>query len=170
MSNKSDNSADTQQRLSTAQWVLERHLAWIAAAEVKVGVIVTIITALLGILAAIFGVSGSAGWGSCIHIFIAGTVGAGMVGLFCAAMAVLPRTRGPDSLLFFGSVAQQDSASYSKKFRQATDEELLVDWIDQIHRNAEIARDKHKWVRRSMNSSFITALLWIVTIYLLLKP
>lgn len=37
-----------KERLQTAQWVLERNLAWIAAAEVKVGVIVAIDTAMLG--------------------------------------------------------------------------------------------------------------------------
>ncbi|WP_233099873.1 hypothetical protein, partial [Acidovorax sp. IB03] len=36
------------ERLQTAQWVLERNLGWIAAAEVKVGVIVAIDTAMLG--------------------------------------------------------------------------------------------------------------------------
>lgn len=36
------------ERLKAAQWVLERNLAWVAAAEVKVGVIVAIDTAMLG--------------------------------------------------------------------------------------------------------------------------
>jgi hypothetical protein len=41
-----------QLRLPTAQWIFERHLAWIAAAEVKVGAIVTIIASMLGDLVA----------------------------------------------------------------------------------------------------------------------
>ncbi len=43
-----------KERLLIAQWVLERNLSWIAAAEVKVGVIVAIDTALLGSLGAAF--------------------------------------------------------------------------------------------------------------------
>ena len=42
------------ERLQTAQWVLERNLGWIAAAEVKVGAIVAIDTAMLGGLGAAF--------------------------------------------------------------------------------------------------------------------
>lgn len=40
--------------LQTAQWVLERNLGWIAAAETKVGVVVAIDTAMLGGLGAAF--------------------------------------------------------------------------------------------------------------------
>lgn len=35
-----------EERLQIAQWILERNLAWIAAAEVKVGVIVAIDVAM----------------------------------------------------------------------------------------------------------------------------
>jgi len=44
-----------KERIITAQWVLERNLAWIAAAEVKVGVVVAINTAMLGGLGASYG-------------------------------------------------------------------------------------------------------------------
>ena len=40
-------------RLTTAQWILERNLAWIAAADAKVAIIVTINVAMLGGLAGI---------------------------------------------------------------------------------------------------------------------
>jgi hypothetical protein len=93
-----------------------------------------------------------------------------VLGLFCAAMAILPRTRGPrDSLLFFGPVAAQDAPSYSARFREATDELLLADWTDQIHRNAEIAREKYSWVRRSICWSFLAAIPWVIAVCLLVK-
>ncbi len=60
----------TKDRLAIAQWVLERHLAWIAAAEVKVGVIVALDTALLGGLAAAFGVSEISARGAWAYLFI----------------------------------------------------------------------------------------------------
>lgn len=170
MADKENGTADTHARLETAQWVLDRHLAWIAAAEVKVGVIVAINTALLGGLAAAFGASDSEARVAWTYLFTLVAAGAAVVGLFCAAMAVLPRTNGPrDSLIFFGPVAAQDAATYGMRFRQATDEQLLADWTDQIHRNAEIARDKYAWVRRSMYWSFIAALPWIAAIGLLVK-
>jgi hypothetical protein len=159
MANKENNAPDTQQRIATAQWVLERNLAWIATAEIKVGVIVAIDTALLGGLAAAFGASDSAARTVWTYLFILVAAGAAVLGLFCAAMAVLPRTSGPkNSLLFFGTIAAQDATTYSTRFNQATDEQLLADWTDQIHRNAQIAHDKYAWVRKSMVWSFVAAI------------
>lgn len=157
-------------RLALAQWVFERHLAWIAAADVKVGVVVAIDTALLGGLAAAFGAAESAAKIPWTYLFTLAATGATICSLFCAAMAVLPRTRGPEnSLLFFGKVANFDVGTYVERFHDATDDELLADWTAQIHRNAEIARDKYKWVYKSMCWSFFAALPWIAAIGMLVK-
>jgi hypothetical protein len=45
----------TKDRLATAQWVVERNLAWIAAADAKVAIVVALNTAMLGDLAGAFG-------------------------------------------------------------------------------------------------------------------
>jgi Family of unknown function (DUF5706) len=170
MDRKGDNATSAQARLTTAQWVLERNLAWIAAADVKVGVIVAINTALLGGLAAAFASSDTAARVAWTYFFTLTAAGSAVIGLFCSAMAVLPRTTGPkDSLLFFGPIAARDAAAYGEKFSKATEEELLADWTNQIHRNAEIARDKYTWVRRSMYWSFLAAAPWILSIALLVK-
>jgi hypothetical protein len=157
-------------RLQVAQWVLERNLAWIAAAEVKVGVIVAIDTAMLGGLGATF--SGADGgirtaWAWLFTIIAAIALGAG---LMCAAMAVLPRVTGPEkSLLFFGRIGPCADAEYIEKFKNATDAELLNDWTAQIHRNAEIACDKFAWVRKGMWWSFLSVLPWFSAIIALLS-
>lgn len=170
MTAPNNRTTDIQQRLTTAQWVFERHLTWIAAAEVKVGVIVAIDTALLGGLAAAFSASESATRSAWAIFFTLMAAGFGALGLFCAAMVVLPRTNGPNSsLLFFGPIAAQDAASYGEQFNKATDEQLLMDWTDQIHRNAQIARDKYEWVRKSMWWSFLAAALSLIAISLLVK-
>jgi hypothetical protein len=170
MTDKGSIVPDTQQRIAIAQWIFERHLAWIAAAEVKVGVIVAIDTALLGGLAAAFGASECAARTMYTYFFTLVAAGAAILGLFCSAMAVLPRTNGPkNSLLFFGPIAAQDAASYGTRFKQATDEQLLEDCTDQIHRNAQIACDKYAWVRRSMILSFFAAFSWVFAIALLVK-
>ncbi|CAG9180622.1 Pycsar system effector family protein [Cupriavidus pinatubonensis] len=161
---------DLSVRLSTAQWVLERHLAWIAAAEVKVGVIVAIDTGLLGGLAAAFGASDTAARILWTYLFTLGAAGAVVLGLVCAALAVMPRTGGPiDSLLFFGPIAKQTPSVYGSRFREATDAQLLADWTNQIHRNAEIASAKYLWVRRSIGWSFAAVIPWIAAIGLLVK-
>jgi len=157
-------------RLITAQWALERNLAWIAAAEVKVGVIVAIDTAMLGGLGVAFSAADNATRSAWAWLFTIAAVVALGSGLFCAAMAVLPRVTGPkNSLVFFGRVATIDSADYVDQFKMATDAALLEDWTAQIHRNAQIACDKFAWVRKSMLWSFLSVLPWFSAIVVLLK-
>lgn len=155
-------------RLQTAQWILERNLAWIAAAEVKVGVIVAIDIAMLGGLGAAFSEADAvSAWGY-VYAFLAAATLAG--GLICAAMTVIPRVTGPkESMVFFGGIAKLDGVSYVDRLRQMTDTQLLEDWAAQIHRNAEIARDKFGWVRAGMLWSFISVLPWFGAIFELVK-
>lgn len=161
--------SDERDRIQIAQWVLERNLSWIAAAEVKVGVIVAIDTAMLGGLGVAFGNGDSAthtGWALFFTIAAFITLCAA---LFCASMAVLPRISGPEkSLLFFGRIGQCVDAEYLDKFKKASDTDLLNDWIAQIHRNAQIACDKFAWVRKSLWWSFLSVPLWLPAIITLL--
>lgn len=162
--------SNDKDRLLTAQWVLERNLAWLTAAEIKVGVIVAINSALLGSLGAAFGGSDAANRTTWAYLLatIAGI--AAIIGVICSAMAVLPRTEGPEkSLLFFGRIKNLDETTYTEKFKNATDTQLLEDWTAQIHRNAEIACGKYAWVRVSMYWSFFSLIPWLPAIIMFLK-
>ncbi len=157
-------------RLQTAQWVLERNLAWIAAAEVKVGVIVAIDTAMLGALGAAFSAADGVARTVWAWLLTIGAVVALGSALFCAAMAVLPRVSGPaNSLLFFGRVGPCAEVDYVENFKEATDAALLEDWTAQIHRNAQIACNKFSWVRKSMWWSFLSVMPWFSAIVTLLN-
>lgn len=158
--------ADTREKLATAQWVFERMLGWIAQAEIKVGIVVTIDIAMLGGLAAAFSDAGEKTcWMYALSII---SVALAVAGLACAAFSVLPRLDGPErSLLYFGRVAGMQRADYLARFKQMSDEDMLDDWLDQIHRNAEIAKLKHMWVRRAMEWSFLSAIAWAIAIALL---
>lgn len=159
-----------KERIVTAQWVLERNLAWIAAAEVKVGVIVAIDTAMLGALGASYTAVDKAAHTTWTFLFTSVALFALGAGLFCTAMAVLPRVTGPSkSLLFFGRVSAYQEADYKEEFKSATDAEILEDWTAQIHRNAQIARDKFSWVRSGMYWSFLSLLPWFAAIASLLS-
>lgn len=157
-----------KERLLTAQWMLERQLNWISAADVKVGVVVAIDTAMLGGLAAAFASTQEhTGWAIATCILALGLSG---VGLFCAALAVFPRLDGPpDSMLFFGKVAAMKPSDYMTKLVQAPDEDLLSDWAMQIHRNAMIAKMKHGWVKLAVLWSFFSTPFWIAAVALLVK-
>ena len=156
-------------RLQIAQWILERNLAWVAAAEVKVAVIVTIDMALLGSIGAAYSAATPAArvahadlfWTISAAIFVA-------TGIVCAAMAVLPRLKGPtESLVFFGYIRSLPESEYLERFKSASESRLLEDWVAQIHRNAQIAHEKFSWVRRSMWLSFLSVIPWAVAIRML---
>lgn len=162
--------ASDRDRLLVAQWVLERNLAWVAAAEVKVGVIVAIDTALLGSVGAAYASADAIARTPWAYVWAVGAGVAAAAGIFCAAMAVLPRLNGPArSLVFFGRVGTLDEAEYLEKFRNASEAQLLEDWAAQIHRNAQIACEKFSWVRASMYWSFISVVPWFAAILTLLR-
>jgi Family of unknown function (DUF5706) len=156
------------EKLKTAQWLLERNLSWIAAAEVKVGVVVAIQIAMLGGVATAFSIAVSkTSWA---YGFTAGAVASSIIAMACAAAAVLPRLDGPKrSLLFFGRIKELTAADYRDQFLKATNAQLLDDWLEQIHRNAEIAHTKHVWVRKAMGWAFFSAIPWICAIGALVK-
>ena len=113
------------ERLQTAQWVLERNLGWIAAAETKVGVVVAIDTAMLGGLGAAFSSAEVAVrtqyWAFLLTMSAAMLLG---VGLCFAAMAVLPCVSGPSkSLLFFARVGSRTDFDYISHFKSVSVDE-----------------------------------------------
>lgn len=160
------------ERLRMAQWILERNLSWISAAEVKTGIIVTIDTAMLGAVAVAFSslppVDRTTGAGVAAVLAAIPLVAA----IFFAALVVLPRVEGPDtSFVFFGKVAKnnEQSADYDVSFRAASTDNFLEDCLAQIHRNAQIASEKFKWVRSSMICTFLAVLPWAVALGMLAR-
>jgi len=155
-------------RFSTAQWILERQLGWIASADSKVGVVVAIQTAMLGGLAAAFGMATHRTEWALITTVAAAICS--IAALICTAFALFPRTDGPKkSLLFFGCICKLEPPAFKEQLRSATDMDLLEDCSDQIHRNAEIAGVKHRWVQNALIWSFCSAPSWIIAIRLLLQ-
>lgn len=162
--------ASDPEKLAHARWVLERNLHWIAAAEVKVGIVIAIDTGLLGALAAALNGNRADGHYYLAHIstFLAAVFLA--FAIFCAAMTVLPRTAGPtSSMIFFGPIASKSKADYQHDFDCADTAALLTDCTAQIHRNAEIAAQKFRWVRHAMQWSFAAAPFWAAAIATLVR-
>ncbi|PKO49184.1 MAG: hypothetical protein CVU31_01530 [Betaproteobacteria bacterium HGW-Betaproteobacteria-4] len=155
-----------QERFKFAQWLLERQIGWIAIADVKIGVIIAIQTAMAGGLAAALGfVPQKTEWA--ILFTVAAFVCA--IGAFvCASQALFPRTDGPEkSMIFFGRICSEPRPDFIGKFRAATELELLEDCAAQVHRNAEIAAEKHHWVKNALIWSFLSAPPWVIAIVLL---
>jgi hypothetical protein len=161
--------SENSSRLQTAQWVIERQLAWIVAADAKVAVVVAIDTAMIAALATAFAAAKSATpWAIALSLTAALLT---VVAMACAATSLLPRTSGPQSsFLYFGTIARSPPADYVEAFSKASVDELLHDWALQIHRNAEIAARKHLLVRRAVGWSFAGAFAWVFAIGLLVRP
>jgi hypothetical protein len=159
-----------KEKLTHARWVLERNLHWIAASEVKIGVVIAIDTGLFGALAAAFNGSKVVGHYYLAHVstFFAAMLLA--TAIICGAMTIMPRTGGPpSSMIFFGRIAAKSKANFEHEFNQAAPADLLGDCLAQIHRNAEIAAEKFRWVIASMRWSFAAVPFWLVAIATLVK-
>lgn len=161
-------STETE-RLQTAQWVLERNLAWIAAADVKVGVIMAIDTGMLGGLGAAFSAS-NVKMQTCWAVLftVTATILLGL-GLITAARATFPLIQGPaKSLVFFGRIRHLAEPDYINEFKTATVQQLLDDWSAQIHCNAQIADKKFTLVRQAMLFSFLAIIPWFAGVFILM--
>lgn len=107
---------NSNEQLKFAQWVLERNLGWVAA-EIKAGFIVAIDSAMLGVLASSYNsdkllehTSFSCWSSACASLLLA-------IGVFCAAMTVLPRVNGPiSSNIFFGNISKKSAKDFSVNF------------------------------------------------------
>lgn len=156
------------ERIEHARWILERNIGWIAQAEVKVAVIISLDAAMVSALAAAYTANNSkTAWAILLSV-LCGLV---MLGAFVSCfMVVKPRVKGPEtSFVFFGKVVKKDRVAFSSDFATAAPSQFLLDLTDQIHRNAEIACEKHGWVRLAAMWSFAAGAFWIPSVALLVK-
>lgn len=159
---------ESKSRIEVAQWILERNLGWIAAADIKVGVIVGINTAMGGGLAAAYNDADHKTLLAVCLTVLASILG--VLSVLFAAMAVLPHVNGPKkSLIFFGCISMLDREEYSLNLKKASEEDLLDDLGRQIHRNAEIAREKYICLGKSMRLALVFAATWAASLFLLVR-
>lgn len=154
---------ENNNRLSNLEWIFERQLYWIAASEIKTAAIITVAIGMLGALASAFTLNTSH---SCIAQMLSiGVASLLILSLIFAGMVILPRLDGPvNSLLFFGSISKSSRKGYVSKLISCTDDDLITDFANQIHRNAEVAQIKHQWAARALLTVFLTAIPWVITL------
>lgn len=161
---------DLKRTTDNAKWLFERTLGWIATADVKVGVVVALDTAMLGGLAAAFAASDPSVRTAWTHLATISSAAGLVVATFCAAMAAIPRMLGPiASNIYFARIAEKSESQYADDFKKLYEEDFLHDLAVQIHRNSQIATAKHVWVRKGLIWSFLAAMPWVAAIALLVK-
>ena len=146
---------------------LARQLQWIGAADTKATFAFTLVTAMLGVLAAIAPRS-PAEWTVTPAVFASLAALLGVVALLFVSFASFPRTKGPPgSLVYCGGVARRSASEFKGAVDSLSVEEYVADLASQCHRNAEIAMQKFVWVQRALLCLYISVLPWALTLWLL---
>lgn len=146
------------------QYILDKQLEWISAADSRLALVLPLSTAMLGALAA-YATTPSAwtlmsGIPAAFAIFFLS-----MSIVFCAC-ASFPRTDGTKgSLVFFGGIVSRDVAQFRSAVKAAQKNDFYEDLVGQCHINAQIAATKFTWVKRGMASMLAAMLPWALAIY-----
>jgi hypothetical protein len=147
------------------KWLLEKQIAWIAAADSKVAVLGPLPLAMMAISLSDAYVAGmDFSWQ---HIPLAASTLFLCVSLFYSKATLSPRLNGPkQSNVFFGQIAKSSASEFRAILNQTSKESWKHDLIDQIHRNACIADNKHKNVQRAIFWLTIASPIWLLSILL----
>ena len=87
-----------------------------------------------------------------------------------AIVALAPRLRPPkdtSSVLYFGSIAQIDLKSFSKKVRKMKSGDYTQDLTQQIHVSSTIARKKHRALADSLYLMVFSLIPWSIALLLM---
>lgn len=148
-----------------AKWTLERQLNWIAAAEVKIGFVISLDLAMLAALGAVYANVESPSPG--LGILLLATTALLICSVLSAICTFKPTLSGPErSLIFFGKIASMTQQEFKDVFIKQTEIDRLEDHVFQIHRNAEIALIKHKGVTNSIRWGVLALPLWTSSVFI----
>lgn len=158
------SSDDLEVAICRAESVLARLLEWGRAADARLGFILPLSTAMLGVLAALSPSPGSWSMFAGIMSAFAGFFLFLSVGF--SALSSFPRTNGPlGSMIYFRGITAKERAQYEQAFRALTNEEYLTDLVRQCHRNAQIAERKFTWIQRSIACLYVASVPWTLGIF-----
>ncbi len=144
---------------------LARLLDWAQAADNKISPVLSIATFMLGVMAAI---------APDLHALslakiLSGTLAAIalLLTLLCLFLVTFPRTTGPkNSLIFFDRINNIDVTEFAQKVAALQEVDYIDDLVRQCHRNAHIAGEKFKHLKRALLTLFIAIVPWVIFIYL----
>lgn len=146
--------------------VLSLQLNWIKSADNKIPPIFAINTAMLGVIAALIPDINS--WDINSAIFTSMSIAPIVGSIICLALTTFPRLSGPKgSVVFFSGIASRTEDAYIAEISDLTVEALNKDMLQQIYRNAEIAKSKYTYIKKSMILSFSSIPLWFISVWYL---
>ncbi len=155
---------DLDQLIEVQEASLVRLLEWIRAVDTKVSVVMSVCTAMLGVLAALAPPIDSE-WLLVSCMFVLGGA-CPFCGLVLCCRATFPILAGPQrSLIYFGGIAERTFAQYTDDLRTFARRQYFQDLSMQCHRNAEIAKQKYSFVRRALLWMYCGVVPWLFIVY-----
>lgn len=155
----------TKETIARAELNLQRKLEWISRYDTRITFVAGVAIAMLGVLANASGLMSK--W-TCGAYLSFGTAAALLIiSLGCVYFAQKPRVLAPNqSLLFFGTISKMDFTSFSKQFKNTSDEDYLDDLLHQIHINSIVLCDKFTYLKYSILLIGLSTIPWGISIYL----
>lgn len=156
-----------ERRIETLERLLDRQLAWVAAANDRIATPLSLSTAMLGVIAALAPTK-AAEW-TLLQGLLSALAGLGLLScLACCALAIFPRTAAPhDSLVYFGGITTRDRDAFAAEVARRTPSEHIADLGQQVHVNASIAQAKFRLVQRAILVLILSVPPWLGALSLL---
>ena len=150
--------------IENLQYILDKQLAWISAADSRLSLVLPLSTAMLGALAVY--ATGPSSWTLIAGIPAAFAIFFLSLSIIFCTCASFPRTDGTKgSLIFFDGITSRDLSQFKSLVKSTQKADLLEDLSEQCHINAQIASAKFTWVKRGMASLLTAMLPWSFSIY-----
>ncbi len=160
----SEGDWSAREQLEAAEKRLDRLLDWVGRSDTKFSIVLGVDTGMLGFLAT------SAPSGT---VPVAAIIFAALSVLLLVASLVFiyrgtyPRTKGPSrSLVYFGSIAEEDLRDLKQRFLACGKEDHLDDVLEQVHRNSEILNIKFTELQKAYRCLLVAVIPWAITLYL----
>lgn len=154
------------ERIKMLETTLARLLQWIAAAESRIALVLSLDTAMLG-ATALFAPSPKV-WTTITAVAGALALVALVLSFISLALATFPRTDGPkQSLVYFGGISERDGPQFLNDTQALTKQNYIEDLASQCHRNGVIASKKFAYVRRAQIALFCEVAPWVATLFLI---
>ncbi len=143
---------------------LLRLLDWIKSADARIRLILPLVTAMLGTIAAL--VPKFELWSVFSGICVSFSVFFLLLSILSVAIASFPRTNGPKgSMIFFSGINNRELRQFKNDVNFFDEEKYQDDLMEQCYINAQIAQIKFVWVKKSMICLFLSSLPWFLSIY-----
>ncbi len=155
------------ERIALLETNLSRQLQWISWSDTKTAFTFSLTAAMVGLLAAVSPKHIDL-WSTSQAVSASFTVAGAAAALIFLSLATFPRTDGPKgSLVYCGGISHRELAQFVDEIFAISNDSYAKDLAAQCHRNAIIACEKFKWVKRAMIALYLAIGPWAVAIWLL---